>query len=154
MINNWKKRLPIYIITSLIILVPMFIGIFNWQSLPEQLAVHFTLRGKPNGYWSKGLAVYGGPLGLLLCQIVVILCYLLGDKISNKKNIPLSVEVLSCCILPICSIITAMAVYGYHFCIKAGGVILSLFGVIAVITILIVYKTIKGKKKMILHCII
>ena len=146
MINNWKKRLPVYIITSLIILVPMFIGIFNWQSLPDQIAIHFTLSGTPNGYWGKGLAVYGSTLGLLLCQIFVILCYLFSYKISDKKNIPLSVEVLSCCIIPICSIITALAVYGYYFGIKAGGVILALFVVIAIITILIVYNTIRSKK--------
>lgn len=146
MINNWKRRWPIYIITSLVILIPMFIGIFNWQSLPERLAVHFTLSGTPNGYWSKGLAVYGGPLGLLLCQIFVILCYLFADKISDNKNIPTIVEILSYFVLPIVSIISALAVYGYYFGINAGGVILALFGAIVIITILIVYKTIKSKR--------
>ena len=47
MIKNNKIK---FIISSLIILLPMLIGIFGGKLLPEEIAVHWGLNGEADGY--------------------------------------------------------------------------------------------------------
>ena len=53
-----KKNLPKLIITSLIILIPIFIGLILWDKLPEQVPVHWNVNGAVDGYATKTQAVF------------------------------------------------------------------------------------------------
>ena len=59
MIRQNKKLL---LLTSVITLLPVFIGLFLWNQLPDSVATHFGLNNQPDGYSSKAFAVFGLPL--------------------------------------------------------------------------------------------
>ena len=56
MIRQNKKML---LLTSIITLLPVFIGLFLWNQLPDSVATHFGLDNQPDGYSSKAFAVFG-----------------------------------------------------------------------------------------------
>lgn len=53
------------IITSVIVLIPMLVGVAFWDALPEQVAIHWGASGEPDGWRSKAFAVYAVPLIML-----------------------------------------------------------------------------------------
>ena len=67
MIRQNKKML---LLTSIITLLPVFIGLFLWNQLPDSVATHFGLNNQPDGYSSKAFAVFGLPLILLAVQLL------------------------------------------------------------------------------------
>ena len=80
MLKNYKKTL---IVTSLVTLLPMLVGLLLWDRLPGQLAVHFGLDGKADGFGSLGFAVFGLPLIMLATQW---LCVVLSDKLAGGRE--------------------------------------------------------------------
>ena len=48
-----KENKRILIITSLIILLPVLVGLLLWHQLPEQIPVHFNSEGVADSYQSK-----------------------------------------------------------------------------------------------------
>ena len=50
-----KKNIGTMILTSLLILLPMVVGLILWNSLPEQLPVHWNAEGQIDGYGSRAL---------------------------------------------------------------------------------------------------
>lgn len=55
-----KENKRILIITSLIILLPVLVGLLLWHQLPEQIPVHFNSEGVADSYQSKlwGVTLY------------------------------------------------------------------------------------------------
>ena len=58
--NKWKL-----LATSLIILVPILVGLVLWPKLPDTMPTHFGLDGTADGWNGKGFGVFGLPLILL-----------------------------------------------------------------------------------------
>ena len=79
MIRQNKKLL---LLTSVITLLPVFIGLFLWNQLPDSVATHFGLNNQPDGYSSKAFAVFGLPLILLAVHLV---CVSQQTLIPNQK---------------------------------------------------------------------
>ena len=52
-----KRKLPIIIISSIIILLPIFAGLLLWDKLPDQVPTHFGKDGTADG-WSSYLCLY------------------------------------------------------------------------------------------------
>ena len=50
------------IITSVIVLIPMLVGVAFWDALPEQVAIHWGASGEPDRWCAKAFAVYAVPL--------------------------------------------------------------------------------------------
>ena len=86
MIRQNKKLL---LLTSVITLLPVFIGLFLWNQLPDSVATHFGLNNQPDGYSSKAFAVFGLPLILLAVHLVCVVATNIDPKSKdiNKKNI-------------------------------------------------------------------
>ena len=57
-----KKYKTTIIITTLITLLPIVIGLFLWNKLPDTLATHWGSDGTANGWSSKTFSVFGMPL--------------------------------------------------------------------------------------------
>ena len=55
MIKQHKKTL---ILTSVITLLPIFIGLLLWRQLPASVATHFGVDNQPDVYCSKAFAVF------------------------------------------------------------------------------------------------
>ena len=51
---NWK----ILFITSALCLLMILPGAIFWESLPEQIAIHFNIEGTPDNFTSKAFAVF------------------------------------------------------------------------------------------------
>ena len=78
-----KKHLKLLIITSIIILLPIVVGLLLWNQLPEQLPTHWDAHGQVDGWSSKPMAVFGLPCILVAAQW---LCALGTAADPKKKN--------------------------------------------------------------------
>ena len=69
-----KRNLKTLILTSVIILIPVLMGLFLWNLLPDQIPTHWNAAGEVDGWSNKPFAVFVLPLFLLaihwFCAIV------------------------------------------------------------------------------------
>lgn len=103
--NEYKKTM---LITSLLILLPMAVGLLLWGSLPEQIATHFGMNNEPDGWSSKPMAIIGLPLFMLAIQWVV---FFLTSYDPKKKNINGKIFRAVLWLLPIISTIIYLSTY-------------------------------------------
>ncbi|KHD45729.1 SdpI family protein [Streptococcus hongkongensis] len=68
------------LITSLLTLLPLLLGFILWNQLPEQVATHFGINGKADGYSGKAFAVCFMPLFMLVMHLFVIFTTSLDPK--------------------------------------------------------------------------
>lgn len=106
-----KKNLKTMIITSIVILLPIIVGIILWDKLPDQVATHFDGNGVADGWSPKEFAVFGLPLFLL---VVHWLCVAFTGVDPKKKNISDKVMVLVMWLCPAVSIVGNAATYLYE----------------------------------------
>ena len=71
-----KKYKTTIIITTLITLLPIVIGLFLWNKLPDTLATHWGSDGTANGWSSKTFSVFGMPL---ILTAIHVLCLFVGQ---------------------------------------------------------------------------
>lgn len=57
-----KKNRKVLLITSLVILLPILAGVILWSRLPEQIPMHWNIRGEVDGWSHKGFVVFGMPV--------------------------------------------------------------------------------------------
>lgn len=50
-----KRNKNKVILSSIVVLLPMVIGLLIWNQLPKDVATHFGFNGQPDGYSSKNL---------------------------------------------------------------------------------------------------
>ena len=105
-----KKYKKTMILTSIVMLIPILIGVLLWDRLPEQVATHFDFEGNPNGWTSRGFTVFGIPLFLLACQWIAAAATLSDPK---HKNLSEKVFKLILWLVPIVSLILVFVTYGY-----------------------------------------
>ena len=103
-----KKNLKVLIITSLVILLPILVGVILWNQLPEQIPSHWNAVGEIDGWSSKPFTVFGMPLLLLAFQW---LCVLGTSADPKKKNHPQKILHLVLWIIPVLSILLHTLVY-------------------------------------------
>ncbi len=98
------------IITTIICLLPILIGILLWDKIPSKVATHFGSDGVPNGWSSKGFAVFGLPCFVTGCHL---LCA--GATCADPKSQRLGNKMfkLILWICPFVSLFCAISVYGY-----------------------------------------
>ena len=65
-----KKSLFVGIV---ICLLPILIGVYYFDVLPEQIAVHFNFNGEPNNFVSKTRAIIDVPIFLAVVQVIISL---------------------------------------------------------------------------------
>ena len=56
-----------------ICLLPILIGVYYYDVLPEQIAVHFNFNGEPNNFVSKTRAIIEMPVFFTVVQIIISL---------------------------------------------------------------------------------
>ena len=96
--KNWKTL----IICSIIIILPIFIGLILWNQLPEQMPTHWNAAGEIDGWSSKAFAIFGLPLIMLGAQWLCVLGSLADPK---KANHPDKVLHLVFWIIPVLSVV-------------------------------------------------
>ena len=94
--------------TSLVILLPIAVGLMLWNQLPDLVPTHFGFDNQPNGWSSKPFAVFGIPLIMLALQWVCLFAYRTDPK---KKNLNPTVMGFVLWIIPVVSLLAAGMVY-------------------------------------------
>lgn len=103
-----KKNLPKLIITSLIILIPIVIGLILWDKLPDQVPMHWNAQGEVDGYGTKFQAVFLMPLVLVAFQWICVLGTSLDPK---KQNINDKIFTFVLWIIPVISLLCNSMVF-------------------------------------------
>ena len=102
--KNWKTLL----ITSVVILLPILVGLVLWNQLPDQIPSHWDASGEIDGWSSKPFAVFGMPLILLALQW---LCVLGTNSDPKKENHPAKILHLVLWVIPVLSALLHVLVY-------------------------------------------
>ena len=97
MIRKHKKTL---ILTSLLTLLPMFVGLLLRDKLPEMMPTHWGFDGQPDGWSSSSTAIFVMPL-IMLAAYWVCVFFTSKDKSNQDRNE--KVQVLVFWIIPILS---------------------------------------------------
>lgn len=121
--KEYRKRM---ILTSLVTIIPMFVGLLLWNKLPDTMATHFGSNNTPNGWSSKTFAVIGLPLLLLVLHWISVGITLNDPK---KRNIGKMMFTVVFWIIPIVSLFANGAILLYALGWKVDiGLIISILG--------------------------
>ena len=103
-----KKNKATLILTSIVLLIPVVIGLILWDQLPEQIPSHWGINGEVDGWSSKPFAVFGFPCILLALHWICVLASSADPKAKDyhPKMFPL---VLWIC--PVLSLVLNALVY-------------------------------------------
>ncbi len=107
-----KKNLKTMIITSIVILLPIVIGLILWDKLPAEMATHFDSNGKADDWSPKWIAVFGMPLFLL---VVHWFCVAFTSVDPKRQNFSDKIIILMMWLCPVVSIVGNGATYLYAF---------------------------------------
>lgn len=105
-----KKYLPVIIITSLLVLLPIVFGLAIWDRLPDPMPSHFNAAGEVDGYMSKAAVVFALPAGMFLLHIICTAVTLMDPK---RKNIDGKPFLMVLWITPVMSILVSGLTYAY-----------------------------------------
>ena len=95
---NWR----ILIITSLLCLLPICFGFIYYNSVPQEIAIHFDIHNQPNSYLDKNIVLFLFPIGMMIMQVI---CCSINDLTKQDKNYKPRIEYVCKSILPIISIV-------------------------------------------------
>ncbi|MBQ7863378.1 MAG: SdpI family protein [Lachnospiraceae bacterium] len=102
---NRKKMI---LLTSLLVLIPMIVGLVLWNKLPEEIPVHFNADGNPDNWESKPFSVFFIPLFLWVVHLLTGFITLADPK---KQNISDKIFMLILYIAPAASIFGSIVMY-------------------------------------------
>ena len=108
MLKDNKKTL---IITSILTILPILVGVFFWNRLPDVMATHFGTNNEANGFTSKAFAVFGLPLILLAVEWFGAL---VTSHDPKKQNISPKMFAFVLWIIPVVSLLGAATIYPYN----------------------------------------
>ena len=103
-----KKHLPLLIVTSIVIVLPILVGMILWNQLPDALPIHWNAEGEVDGYSSKPFAVFAMPLILLA---VHWLAAVVTQTDPKKQNHPEKVKILVFWLIPAISLLVNLFTY-------------------------------------------
>ena len=108
-----KENKRILMITSLIILLPVLVGLLLWHQLPEQIPVHFNSEGVADSYQSK-------LWGVTFIYLVIFACHWFAAIITSvdprRRNISSKIYRLVLWICPVISVFVGVTIYGAARC--------------------------------------
>lgn len=108
MIRQHKKML---VFTSIVTLLPVFIGLLLWRQLPDSVATHFGTDNQPDGYSSKAFAVFGLPVILLFFHFA---CMVIANTDPKAKSINKKIFLVVSWICPLISLFVCDTIYVYN----------------------------------------
>ena len=81
-IDRMLKKNSTLISAVIVTLLPMALGIYYYDNLPDQVAIHFSFGGNPNSYMSKMFGILIPPAVMAIVEIAIFRT----RKISRKKG--------------------------------------------------------------------
>lgn len=109
MIKKNKRKL---IVSSLVILLPVVVGLILWNSLPQEMAMHWSLNGLADGRSSRYLTVFVMPLFLLAIHWIGIAVTMRDPGNKDQTRTAMG---LVFCICPFLSLFSGAMIYAHAF---------------------------------------
>ena len=103
-----KKNKTTLIVTSLVMLLPMVLGLLLWNQLPDQIPSHWGIDGEIDGWSSKTFAVFGFPCILFAVHWI---CVFASQTDPKSKDYHPSTIRLVLWICPVLSLVLNSLVY-------------------------------------------
>ena len=103
-----KKHRKLLLITSVVILLPILAGLLLWNSLPDQLPIHWNSAGEVDDWASKPFAVLGMPALLLVLHWIALMATGADPKRKNHAD---KVVQLIFWLVPVLSVVLSAATY-------------------------------------------
>jgi len=103
-----RKNKGTLILTSVVMLLPILIGLVLWNRLPEMIPSHWNINGEIDGWCSKAFAVFGFPCMLLGIHWI---CVLVSSADPKHQNYHPSMLMLVLWICPVISLVLNTLVY-------------------------------------------
>ena len=104
-----KRNVKTLILTSMVLFIPMVIGLILWNRLPEQVPSHWDIHGNIDGWSSKAFAVFAIPALLLMLHWLCIIASTMDPKHQNYSDKMFKVVLWIC---PVIGLILCTLVYG------------------------------------------
>ncbi len=105
-----KFKWKIFVITSIVCLLPVLLGIYLWDNLPETMAIHFNIYGEPDNFASKGFVVFGLPMLMVVLQGF---CCFINDLNAYKYGERKKFETVTKWIIPCMTVVLQIITLGY-----------------------------------------
>lgn len=103
---KWK----VFVITSIVCLLPILLGVLIWDKLPNVMAIHFNIYGVADNFAPKGFVVYGLPLLMVLLQGF---CCFVNDINAFKHGDRKKFEKVTKWIIPCLTVVLQVLTLGY-----------------------------------------
>ena len=115
------------IVSSLVILIPVLVGLILWNRLPETIATHWGFDGQPDGYGSIPFAVFVPYLCLLAGHWLCILVTAKDPKNQGRNGKPIRLVLW---IMPVLSNICGAIMYSLALGVKVSvsGIMVAAIG--------------------------
>ena len=128
MIRKHKWEL---IVSSLVILIPVLVGLILWNRLPETIATHWGIDGHPDGYGSLPFAVFVPYLCLLAGHWFCFLVTANDPRNQNRNWKPIRLVLW---IMPVLSNIIGIIMYSLALGVKVSvsGIMVAALGLMFV----------------------
>lgn len=105
-----KRNKWLLLITSIVILMPMVVGLILWNSMPERVPMHWNFSGEVDGWGSRTALVFVMPLVMLGFQWLCILGTFLDPKNKVNQGKVLSLVLWICPV--VCNLVSGLT-YAY-----------------------------------------
>ncbi len=102
------KNRTLIIISSVVVLLPSVVGLFLWNKLPEDMAIHFDMNGNADSHCHKAWAVFGLPLFVLAAHLF---CSFMTAHDPKHKAIDTKINQIAYWICPLCSLFIGVIIY-------------------------------------------
>ena len=118
--NKWKL-----LIASLVILLPILVGLILWNELPDSMAIHWGSSGStPDGYASKALGVFVPPVILLAAFWLCVFASSFDKKNKNQNKKALGMIIW---VMPVLSAFVNTVIYLFSLGIEVNISVISAF---------------------------
>ena len=104
-----KQNKKLLIITSLVMLIPVIVGLLIWDRLPDPMPTHWGINGEVDGWSSKAFTIFGLPAFLLLIHWLCIIASSADPKSQDYHPKMLKLVLWIC---PVVSLVIFALVYG------------------------------------------
>lgn len=95
---NWN----FLIFTCIICLLPICMGLYFYEELPDTMAIHFNIENQADNFASKKFTLFGLPVIMALLQAF---CCIISDINENKKGNPPKIIKIMKWIVPFLTIV-------------------------------------------------
>lgn len=104
-----KQNKKLLIFTSIVMLIPIAVGLLLWDKLPDPMPTHWDINGNVDGWSSKVFTVFGFPALLLALHWVCVIASCADPKHKNYHPKMIKMMLWIC---PAIGLILTTFVYG------------------------------------------